>query len=239
MTILDGIVNFNAYVSSDIMSIDGLGFVIGKAFTELDVIVPANSTYVSTITPKYYHSTYVEESLAGAEITAGLSINDFDNVSSGDVNLLDGNLTNLVYNNTSAGTTNKAMPALDLGTPTPISEFHMYGWTNATYIATDYRVEVSNDGVTWTTVIGGIMSNTGLNVIPINGTWRYIRPFIVMGANTAWFTLSEYKVFGVGTTVTTLHNPNNLKINYNGLFLEFQNMTSFPQTLKIFHYVNS
>jgi hypothetical protein len=210
---------------------------VGKQFVSSFV---AGITNTSIPCSKFVNAFY-EKSLPGPEITPVGTV-DPTNVSTGEANLINNNYTDLVYNNSSSGTTNKPLPGIDLGSSQLVSIIRVHWWTSNTYMATDYSIQGSNDGTNWTDVASGLsstgMSGQAIDTV-VNATYRYWRVFCVKGENGSWVTISEIEAFGTGSTIqeSIINNDNisiicdtttntisievqsgseNLIINYNG-----------------------
>lgn len=120
---------------------------------------------------------------------------DPDNVSTGDNNLINGNFTDLCYNNRSAGSSNKALPAIDLGVETQVDLVSIWWW-NATYTASNFKVQGSADGTTWQDLATNQSASVdGRQDIAVDAQVRYLRVFCVTGRNTSWVVLSEMQAY--------------------------------------------
>ncbi|GAA2582018.1 cellulase family glycosylhydrolase [Dactylosporangium fulvum] len=94
---------------------------------------------------------------------------------------------------------------VDLGAPSTITRVAL-NWEAA--YATAYRVEVSADGSTWSSVHSTTTGNGGVDTITgLNATGRYVR---VLGTarSTQWgYSLWEFDVYGTGPSVPPTSNP--------------------------------
>lgn len=167
--------------------------------------VSAGSSAVFSCTIFEFVRAWAEFAPVGDEITP-TGVFDPANVATDEANLINGDLTDLTYNNLSAGTNNKAMPAIDLGSAQTVSLVKVYWWNNA-YTASNYTLQGSVDGSTWTDLATGLNS-TGIvgtsnnpQEINVSGAWRYLRVLCVTGNNASFCGLSEMEAFGVGETV--------------------------------------
>ena len=141
-------------------------------------------------------------------IIPSVGTTDVTNVSSLDANLIDGNLTNLCYNNNSGGSANKELPGIDLGAPEDVSQIRIYWW-NATYVGSTFNIEYSNDAVTWSTA--GTFNGTFVGVSTPEDfyfpsiTARYWRLFSITGSNPTFVVMSEMQAFSPsGNSTQTL-----------------------------------
>lgn len=158
--------------------------------------IPANSSVPTTIDCKKYNCSFVLGSGALTEIPATGTI-DPDSTSTGDANLINNNLTDLVYNNSSSGSANKSLPAFDLGSVQQVDIVSVWWWNN-TYTSTNYKIQISNDGVNWTDKIVNLNSTGQANQkldFTVNDTFRYFRVFNITGTNASWVVISEMKAY--------------------------------------------
>lgn len=159
---------------------------------------------------------------------------DPTNVSTGDANLFNANYTDLCYNNSSQGTTNKPLPAVDLGSSKEINVVSLWWW-NATYTAINYKIQGSNNGTTWIDLATNLSSNVaGRQDLGVNAQVRYVRMFCVTGRNTSWVVLSEVEIYSTSSQVDQLINPNDdlvvVSVNANNR-IELENKSN--QTIKV------
>ena len=131
------------------------------------------------------------------------SVQDPTNVTTVENNLANGNTTtDFVYNNSSSGTTNKELPALDLGEPKEVSLCKVY-WYSDTFKANDFQIQYSDDLSTWQSVgdFEGVVTDNGvsqdLNFNPVSA--RYWRLFCLSGNNSTWVVIREMEVFPPAT----------------------------------------
>ena len=145
----------------------------------------------------------------GSEIAAVWTV-DPTNVSTLDANLINGNLTDLCYNNVSTWSANKPLPWIDLGSSMAIGQIDLYRWS-ATYLSNDFNIQGSDDSTTWVDVATNLSSTAvWLQEIPVSGTYRYWRLFNVSGTNPTYVVLSEMKAFTVwvgSTTISVTNSP--------------------------------
>lgn len=169
------------------------------------ITVLANDEIQTTLDTIDFVSAFIEVQEPGPQITA-TGVIDNTNVSTGEANLINGNLTDLTYNNSNAGTANKELPGINIGSQQSIAEVVLYWWNN-TYTASNYKIQGSNDGNNWVDIATNLDS-TGIvgtannpQRIPVSANFQYIRPFCVQGNNTSWCVVSELQVFEAGDTV--------------------------------------
>lgn len=113
-------------------------------------------------------------------------------------NLADGDYGNLCYNDDSTLTANKEMPAIDLGSSLAVSQISIWWW-NTAYNSSNFKIQGSNNGTSWTDVVTGQSSVgvIGRQDIAVSGTFRYWRVFCVVGVNPVYIVLSEMEAFDV------------------------------------------
>ena len=166
---------------------------------------------------------------------------DVDSVSTLDANLIDSNFNSLCYNNSMTGSTNLNFVGIDLGVNQQVSSVDFF-WYLATYIG-DFKIQYSTDGVVWndaTSTIVGVWEGASsiAQKIPFpTVTARYLRAFVLNGANPTFFILTQMKAFGAATTSTTqnIASGHDLFIELtevNGL-VKIKNNTSLALTFKI------
>lgn len=203
----------------------------------LDLSLSANSGITTNIDSDKLSFVYSEVFSPGNEIVP-TGVVDNTNVSTNEANLINGNLTDLTYNNSSAGTVNKELPGIDLGASISVGVLRVHWW-NEQYTASNYSIQGSNDGNSWVDVITGLNS-TGLGNdfvdIIINDTYQYWRVFVLQGNNASWSVISEMKVYEVGASSYRSINSN------EDIILEIQsgkarliNNSISPVNLKIYH----
>ena len=206
---------------------------------ETIITVPANQIAVTTIPCNKYRGAFVEGEEPGTEITPTGTV-DPDNISTTEAQLINNNLTDLTYNNSSSGTVNKSLPGIDLGSVQLVGELSLWWWTNGTYMASNYSIQTSNDGTTWTDVFTN-QDSTGLQGqrvdFVMNTSFRYARVFCVQGTNASWVVISELKAFQQGQTIKKeLDNTVDTIVVCNASsFIEIQNNSSQPKTYTINH----
>jgi beta-glucosidase len=97
---------------------------------------------------------------------------------------------------------------VDLGGQAAISCV-VLNWETA--YATAYRIEVSNDAVTWTSIYSTTTGKGGAETLAISGTGRYVRMYGTARATGYGYSLWEFEVHGTvntsGSTPTILSPP--------------------------------
>lgn len=164
--------------------------------------VEGNSEIQTSLKTIEFLSGWVEFESSGGEIVPS-GVADPTNVSTGENNLINGNTTDLVYNNSSAGSSNKELPAVDLGAQKLVQNILVWFWNN-TYTSSNYKIQGSNDLNEWIDIQTGLNSTgiVGTNQNPqniqIDASFRYFRLFCVQGNNATWCVISEMKLFESG-----------------------------------------
>lgn len=183
---------------------DGLASVSGwwgsLSITSTDITVANMACETTSIEHDRFLSAYVEEiSLSPwAQLTPVGTI-DPDNTSSLGANLIDGNYTNLVYNDQSQWSANKSLPAVDLWSSQSAWVVRIYWWNPNQYWVTNWQIQGSNDGTNWTPLVTNIVKTTGttwdFDDYQVSWSYRYYRWFSVAWLNATWFVISELEVF--------------------------------------------
>jgi len=155
--------------------------------------VNAGTTASTGVTLKSLISVMKEELIVN-NITAVGTI-DPTNVSTFDANLINGNLNDFCYNNSSAGSTDKELPAMDLGSSIEVDIISIV-WFSAVYASNDFAIEASDDGTNWTTVLnnlawGGTPNVEDRFVIPAGNSFRYWRLKCNVGLNASFMIVRE------------------------------------------------
>lgn len=204
----------------------------------VNLTIPANSIYTTTVKPKNFINCFVEHEELGSKLTP-IGTFDADNVSSGGNFMIDGNYNSYVYNNTSPGNSNKALPALDLGSSIYVSKIRIKFYNADSYTWSNYKVQGSNDGVTWTDIITGLDSigKAGqFEILPIKATYRYIRLYCVQSLNTTWCLFSELESYAQGNIYTrNLKKDTEIEVVEN-TFIQIKNNTRFNQNIKLYYH---
>ena len=164
--------------------------------------VANGSIWTTPVTIQEYIKATVLVPNIGSELVP-VAVVDPTNVSTNEANLINGNETDLVYNNSSTGTVNKELPGIDIGAGSDPGIVRLWWWTNASYMANDYNIQGSNDLTNWTDLASGL-SSIGLEGqsvdIPVSGgPWRYLRVFCVSGLNASFVVISEMTSFESAT----------------------------------------
>lgn len=169
--------------------------------------VPSASCVTSSLAYQGFMNAYAEiiTTTPGTEIVPTGTI-DPGNVSTGDANLINNNYTDLVYNNNTAGTNNKALPAVDLWSTQSVGVVRIYWWSPASYGVTNGQIQGSNNGTSWTPLVTNIVKTSGstgdFDDYTVSGSYRYYRLFSVSGLNANWVVISELETFAIGTTTS-------------------------------------
>lgn len=138
---------------------------------------------------------------------------DPDDVSSDRANLINGNYDDLCYNNRSKGSTNKALPAIDLGAIKQV-DFVALWWWRDNYTARNFKIQGSTNGTTWQDIaINQRQSVAGRQDIAINAQVQYLRLFSVNGRNRNWVVLSEMEAYAVPSEVDQYFNTTENKVS--------------------------
>lgn len=163
----------------------------------LSTIVPIPMTRIVLI-------TWLDPPL-GPQIPA-LTVFDPGNVaSSGSAAAINNNvLTDLCFNDNAPNSAGRELPALGLGvTPDTVGFVRIYWW-DANYIAQDFNIETSLDGLTWASqgpFQGGWTGTSQSQLIQISPTLAsYIRIRCLTGANPIYCVISEMQAYRPGTT---------------------------------------
>jgi len=153
---------------------------------------------------------------------------DPDWVSSNAANLINGNLTDLCYNNILTWSANRSLPAIDLWSSLAVGKIDLYRW-NTTYLSNNFSIQWSNNWTTWVDVVTNQASTTiGLQSIPVTGTYRYWRLFNVSGTNATFVVLSEMKAFSVWvwSKNTSMWNNSDVQLVQDGTDVVVSNNTN-------------
>lgn len=192
---------------SDLSTISG-----GSNFTIDELSIPPfGQVTLSSSKINPIIQTWIVSGINGDQITNAIGF-DPDNRSSLENNLTNGDLTSLVYNNTSRGNLQGLIFALDLNSAQNIGAITLYDWggTNGpTYLISSGNVVTSNDGNNWTRQTNfankPYNGNTGTQfVLPSPIVARYIGIEYIEGANNTFWVLSELEAYGPSKTGNTL-----------------------------------
>lgn len=211
-----------------------------SSITTENVSVGIASCATSTTPYKTFLNAYasVTPAVFWAEVTPTGTI-DPDNTSTGDAALIDNNYTSLTYNNSSQGSANVSLPAIDLWTSTSLWLARVYWWNPQTYGTTSGNIQWSNDGTTWTNLATWIVKTAwaswDFTDHPISGSWRYVRFFNVTGLNVNWVTLWELEVFAPVATAPINYNvfSRNIEIREAWWVVEVCNNEAIAITVEI------
>ncbi len=165
---------------------------------------------------------------------------DPDNNSTNDANMIDNNYTNLVYNNSNQWSANKSLPAIDLGSSQVVWTVRLHWWNPQTYGTTNWTIQWSNNGTTWTNLATWIVKNSwatwDTTDHSVSGSWRYLRFFNVTWQNVNWVVLSETEAFGSGSWTSINHHVFNreIEIRENGWNIQVCNNEWDSYKIEIF-----
>jgi len=225
---------------------DGLANVSGwwgnLSITSVSVTVADNACLTTAIDHDRFLNAYADVLIVTpwAEINPVGTI-DPDNTSTWDANLINNNYTDLVYNDSSAGSTNKSLPAVDLGSSQSAWVVRIYWWNPNQYWVTNGQIEGSNDGTTWTPLVTNIVKTTGatgdFDDYTVSGSYRYYRLFSVAGLNATWVVISELEVFSIWSSSTESFHVFNraIDIKNNAWSLEICNNDGAPRDIEVNH----
>lgn len=196
--------DLTSYEVEDFSSeVTDLGNPVAKVHIEPASVVDTMTTYNTT---NYTETVNADPTYtSGSQITSVGTI-DPTNTASNDWRIRDGNNFNLVYNNHEPGTSNQPMPGIDLGSSKAVDTIRI-NWYSSYYTASNFRIEGSNNGSSWTTVASGLSQTssvgTGIGNYPedysVSGTYRYWRMFVVTGTHSTWIAISEFEAFTAGS----------------------------------------
>lgn len=201
----------------------------GGGVLSQSLTVTSGNTLTTGIAYDRFLNAWVSVPNTGGVLTP-TGVIDPTNISTNEAALIDGNLTNLHYHNSSTGSANKELAAIDLGSSLPVSGVNVHWWNN-TYTASDYKIQGSNDGTTWTDLSTG-NNSTGMvgtaanpQVLAITGSWRYLRVFCVTGNNATWCVISELQALGVagGSTNYNIFELDDVLLTNDGTNLVIEN----------------
>ncbi len=201
--------------------------------------IAANSSQSFEATAQNFNSAFADVSSGSQEIIP-IGVIDPTNISTTEANLINGNYTtDLTYHNSSVGSTNKELPAIDLGSNVDVSEIYIH-WYTATFIATTFRIEYSTDGInfsstgiftgTWT---GSSATPQVVNIGIVNA--RYFRIFSITGLNANWTVVREMRAFGLPSSsdLVSIFNVDGLTMKDNGTNVVICNDTDNDIEVKV------
>lgn len=211
----------------------------GESVTTTTQTINGGSSFTFSIPFGKFIQALVDVDIAGGEI-APVGTIDPTNISTIENTLINNNYTDLCYHNSSQGSTNKELPAVDLGSSQSVSQVDVYWW-NTTYTASNYSIQGNNANspTGWTDVATGLDSTglTGRQSISFAATsFRYWRVFCVTGNNATWCVISEMELFGAGTGVTqSFLSDYNYLIENDGGNLKITNNETFNMDLTVYY----
>ena len=217
----------------------------GSTAQSIESLTLTSGTTTTNVTiEQFIKATAVVPNIGSEIIPTGVV--DPTNVSTGEANLINDNLTDLTYNNSNAGTVNKELPGVDLGSDQPVGIFRLHHWTNETFTANSWGAQGAVDGADLTLASSWVDLATGLDStglagqftdVSISGNYRYLRPFCAQGNNASWWVVSELDVFqaGIGTTEKLVSEIPTLSFQVNASgFIEITN-TGGTVPVKIYY----
>lgn len=171
----------------------------------------ASATFVSTLAK--FINAWSERTSSGGLLTPVGTI-DPTSVSTNDANLVNGNFSDYCYNDSSAGTTNKPLPAMDLGVPKVITNV-IITWYSATYVANNFKIQGNNSNspsgwVDLVTGVAGVMTTQTVNIPSGTPAYRYYRIFTATGNDTSYIVVREMQATGVASPIIEYVNNNSL-----------------------------
>jgi beta-glucosidase len=89
--------------------------------------------------------------------------------------------------------------SVDLGAASKVTSVELQ-WGTA--YATSFRIQVSPDGTTWTTIYSTSAGTGGTQVLDVDGAGRYVRVNATAGAARGGYSLQEFKVYGANSVET-------------------------------------
>lgn len=233
--ISDGAGNLYGSNLQDVIDVLNIEFQVSNV---VEGVIQAGETIETSVKFNEFVSAWIDSEELGGEITPTGTF-DPNNVSTNEANLINGNLTDLCYHNNSQGSTNKELPAVDLGSLKTVASISVYWWNN-TYTASNYKIQGSVDGQKWTDLAINLNS-TGVvgtannpQTIPVSGDYRYLRVFSVQGNNATWTVLSEMKFYDVGGSIRrNIFNSSDIEVNEMNGFVELINNSTREISYKI------
>ncbi len=212
------------------------------SISSVSFTVNDNTCVVTTID----HDTFLNAYAEVITVTPWAEINptgtiDPDNTSTWDANLINNIYTDLVYNDSSQGSANKSLPAVDLGSSQSIWVIRIYWWNPNQYWVTNGQIQGSNDGTTWTPLVSNIVKTTGatwdFDNYAVSGSYRYYRFFSVAWLNATWVVISELELFAIWSSQTEfIHILNReVELKNNAWDLEICNNEIVPLDIEVNH----
>ena len=199
----DDVTSYEVEDFSSDPSVQSLANAVAKVYVEPESVVDASTTVVVT---NYDETVDADPSFStGSEITATGTI-DPTGVSRREWRLIDNNYFNLVYNYYDSGSSNQELPAIDLGSAQTVDTIRI-NWYSCYYTSTNFRIEGSNNGSTWTTVSSGLSTTSSVGCslgnypedYAVSGSYRYWRIYNVTGQHPTWIALSEMEAYSAAS----------------------------------------
>ena len=196
----------DAAATTDATNSDNIFSNPGGGFALENITIPASSALVLSSTVNAPVLQFWKLKGISAPVLTGTGF-DPGNVSTNEAGLTNGDITDLVYNNSASGAVNGMIMALDLGSPQDIGAIGLEDWGNGsgpTYSITAGDIVTSNDGSNWTTD----QSFTGKPYTNNPGTEWVINPVVnaryvgiryTAGNNPTFWVMSEMTAKGAPT----------------------------------------
>ena len=185
---------------------------------------------------------YFDPPLGNLFVPAGTF--DPTNVSTIDANLINNNLTDLCYNNTSLGSAGKELPAIDYGTVQLIDQVAIYWWNQA-YIATSFTLETSLTGASWTSYgpfTGTWLGTSNPQFVGLSGAaGRYLRLRCITGADVNFIVVSEMRGYEKGPAPNLkqvdLSRVGLEAVDVGGVQTRYDNSSASPVDMVVYYLV--
>lgn len=214
--------------------LDDLFTVTTTTLVETEFTLTSEQQLLTEITYTDFVSYGALKELDSIRIDA-VGVNDVDNVSTNEANLIDEDYENLCYNNSSTGTVDKSLPFIDLGSVQQIDIAKVWWW-NTTYLSSNFKIQGTNDLSNIVDIRTGLSSTeVGLQEIVVDAEFRYIRVFCVQGVHPTYVVLSELEAHQNSGEIVFIVNDPRLTVTVENGFMKLENTTPNPITVKIQH----
>ena len=241
-TIVNGALKVNAVGGTG-------GDTIVNNFSLETVVIPANSTVtlVNTTRDNGVNIYYTEPGAVSILPIAGTT--DVGNISSDDANLINGNYTDLCYNNTSQISANKeTVGIVYTGDQSLINGVRITFWNVSSYGSTNFKLQGSSDNITWTDIVTNLNSNNAVNIpsvgprldvtSPLLTLYSSFRLFVITPNNTQFFAIAEMELLsatGIPTNVNILQDGSNITQIINANDVQLVNSGNAAVTIKSYY----
>jgi hypothetical protein len=168
------------------------------SINELIITVPGKTVLSTSVDYSKVTNIWIATQIKPIELVPIGTI-DVDKVSSLSKQLIDDNFNSLCYNNKVRSTTNLNFVGIDLGSSKLVNYIYLY-WYSSNFMG-DFKVQSSNDGITWADVTSTITgewqgNNKEPQVVILNNiTTRYLRLVVLNGLNSTYFVINEMKLY--------------------------------------------